>query len=129
MERWNGWGDPERATALPEPVLDLLRPALGITHAPPDPVPAPELPEPALDLARLREIVGDAHVSTLAMDRVRHTRGKSTVDLLRMRAGDVADAPDAVVRPGSHDEVVEVLTACAADRVAVTASPASSRWT
>ena len=42
------------------------------------------------------------------------TRGKSTPDLLRARAGDLTDAPDAVVRPGSHDEVAAVL-ACAVE--------------
>ena len=50
---------------------------------------------------------------------MRHTRGWSTPDLLRLRAGDASDAPDAVVLPGPHDEVVGVLAACTAHRVAV----------
>ena len=37
------------------------------------------------------------------------TRGKSTPDLLRARAGDLADAPDAVVRPADADEVQALL--------------------
>src|SRR5690606_14157635 len=36
-----------------------------------------------------------------------------------MRAGDARDAPDAVVLPGSHEEVTEVLRVCSAHRVAV----------
>ena len=51
--------------------------------------------------------------------RVRHTRGKSTPDLLRMRAGDGADAPDAVVTPASHDEVAAVVRWCSEHRVAL----------
>ncbi|MGH3241757.1 MAG: FAD-binding oxidoreductase, partial [Spirillospora sp.] len=51
--------------------------------------------------------------------RVRHTRGKSTPDLLRIRAGETSDAPDSVVLPGTHDEVLAVLRACAERRIAV----------
>ena len=51
--------------------------------------------------------------------RRRRTRGKSTPDLLRNRAGDFADAPDAVVRPADHDQVVAVVAYAAAHRVAL----------
>ena len=51
--------------------------------------------------------------------RVRHTRGKSTPDLLRMRAGDGSDAPDAVVRPADHEQVAAVVGWCAEHRVAL----------
>ena len=36
-----------------------------------------------------------------------------------MRRGDATDAPDAVVGPASHDEVLAVLALCAAERIAV----------
>jgi alkyldihydroxyacetonephosphate synthase len=51
--------------------------------------------------------------------RRRRTRGKSTPDLLRARSGDLHDAPDAVVRPGTAEEVQQVLEAAARHRVAV----------
>lgn len=121
---WSGWGDPAKAKALPEPIVKLLHDLLGV-RAPEAVVPALEevrlapvaLPPPAADA--LAAIVGGGHVLTDHEARVRHTRGKSTPDLLRMRAGDGADAPDAVVLPGSHAEVVEVLRACAERRIAV----------
>ena len=47
------------------------------------------------------------------------TRGKSTPDLLRARSGDLADAPDAVVRPGDADEVAAVLAIAVRHHVAV----------
>ena len=47
------------------------------------------------------------------------TRGKSTPDLLRARAGDLTDAPDAVVRPGTHDDVAAVLALAVEHRLAV----------
>ena len=49
----------------------------------------------------------------------RRTRGKSTPDLLRARAGDLSDAPDAVVRPDDHDEVVGLLAYAVEHRIAV----------
>ena len=51
--------------------------------------------------------------------RTLRTRGKSTPDLLRARSGDLTDAPDAVVRPDGHDEVLAVLAWASEHRVAV----------
>ena len=48
-----------------------------------------------------------------------HARGKSYPDLVRQRAGDCTDAPDAVLTPRDHDEVRAVLEACAGAGVAV----------
>ncbi|MBW1601542.1 FAD-binding oxidoreductase [Streptomyces sp. JJ66] len=121
---WNAWGDPARAFALPEPVRALLADVLGAepAGAPRTPEAELKLPPSALpDAARsaLTDAVGAEHVVTEAAVRIRHTGGKSTPDLLRRRAGDVAGAPDAVVLPGTHDEVTAVLAACAGHRVAV----------
>ncbi|AQZ60352.1 Alkyldihydroxyacetonephosphate synthase [[Actinomadura] parvosata subsp. kistnae] len=121
---WSGWGDPAKARELPEPVLALLRDLLGV-RAPGTPAAALEevalppvvLPEPVLNA--LAKVVGEQNVRTGHEDRVRHTRGKSTPDLLRMRAGDGSAAPDAVVLPGSHEEVAELLRVCSRERVAV----------
>jgi alkyldihydroxyacetonephosphate synthase len=65
--------------------------------------------------------VGDRadRVRTDAGSRLRHTRGKSTPDLLRMRGGDTRDVPAAVVLPGSHDEVLAVMRACAGHGLAL----------
>ncbi|MEV4574233.1 FAD-binding oxidoreductase [Nonomuraea jabiensis] len=121
---WSGWGDPALARELPSGVRALLRDFLGV-RAPDVPavglesvrLPPVALPEPLLGL--LAEVVGSAYVLTSHEARVRHTRGKSTPDLLRMRAGDGSAAPDAVVLPGSHEEVAELLRVCSAERVAV----------
>ncbi len=121
---WSGWGDPARATPLPEPVVGLLRDLLGVkpVEAPPlalDEIVPPESRLPGAARDALAAAVGAEHMRTDAETRVRHTRGKSTPDLLRIRAGQVDDAPDAVVLPGSHDEVLAVLAACEEHRVAV----------
>ncbi|MEU5753901.1 FAD-binding oxidoreductase [Streptomyces sp. NPDC047829] len=122
---WNGWGDPARATALPDTVTGLLRELLGVKPREAAAVPLEEidvLASPLDEAARraLEDAVGGpAHVRTDAESRIRHTRGKSTPDLLRMRAGDTADAPAAVVLPAAHEEVLAVLRACAAHGLAL----------
>ncbi|MFB4309003.1 FAD-binding oxidoreductase [Actinomadura sp. GTD37] len=121
---WSGWGDPARAAPLPEPMVGLLRDLLGVrpAEAPPVGLAGLKVAAPRLagaDLTALAGIVGDGNVRADTESRIRHTRGKSTPDLLRIRAGETSDAPDAVVLPGSHDEVLAVLRLCAAKRIAV----------
>ncbi|MFJ4616905.1 FAD-binding oxidoreductase [Streptomyces sp. NPDC088812] len=118
---WSGWGDPAAATPLPAPVTGLLRDLLGVTPRGTGPVALEEIAVPASPLgtearrALLSAVGGQAeHVRTDAESRIRHTRGKSTSDLLRIRGGEVDDVPAAVVLPAGHDEVLAVLRACAA---------------
>ncbi|WP_240617242.1 FAD-binding oxidoreductase [Nocardioides speluncae] len=115
------WGDPTAATPLPDSARGLVELAFGALTEQPV-VADPQLPAPVLSdpvLAAFREVVGDAHVLTDDAFRRLRTRGKSTPDLLRARAGDLSDAPDAVVRPGSYDEVAAVLAIAVEQRVAV----------
>ncbi len=118
---WSGWGDPERKPELPDGVLALLRDGLGVRSAPgpPGSIGAIRLSPGRLDAGLFGAILGDADVCADDESRVRHTRGKSTPDLLRIRAGDVGDAPDLVLLPGSHEEVLEVLAICTERRIAV----------
>ncbi len=118
---WWGWGDASQVPELPGAVLGLLRDGLGVsgqTAARVMPtIPASRLP--GATAARLAAIVGDGNILTDDEARLAHTRGKSTVDLLRARAGDGADAPDLVVLPGSHEEVLELLRVCTQEGIAV----------
>jgi alkyldihydroxyacetonephosphate synthase len=102
----------------------LLTQALGVRHSPPAPQAWSELalPEPRLSeqaVSALAGAVGREQVFQDDQARIRHTRGKSTPDLLRVRLGDAHAAPDAVVMPASHDEVLEVLKICTRHEVAV----------
>ncbi|MET7639626.1 FAD-binding oxidoreductase [Streptomyces sp. NPDC005438] len=122
--RWNGWGDPGQAKPLPEEATRLLRDLLGVRPAETPAVPLDQLTPPPGRLApeartALVEAVGEEHLREDDETRVRHTGGKSTPDLLRMRSGSTADAPDAVVLPADHDQVLAVLRICSAHRVAV----------
>jgi alkyldihydroxyacetonephosphate synthase len=121
---WYGWGDPDQAVTLPSAVLDLLEQGLGVSRpgTPAPDIAAIALPAPRLSDAargRLEAAVGAEHVRTDAEARVRHTRGQSTPDLLRLRNGEAEDAPDAVVLPATHDEVQAVLELCGERRIAV----------
>jgi alkyldihydroxyacetonephosphate synthase len=122
--RWWGWGVDEDATTLPEKARDMLRQAFSVEDEPAPPVAleAVSVPEPALPdevRSQLASLVGEDAIREDRLARVSHALGKSYPDLVRIRAGDGSSAPDAVVYPGSHDEVVAVLELCTALRVAV----------
>ncbi|MER6423712.1 FAD-binding oxidoreductase [Streptomyces sp. NPDC001137] len=116
---WSGWGDPARATPLPDTVIGLLRDLLGVKPRGAEPVGLADIAvpegqlEPAVHQALAAAVGGEECVRTDAETRIRHTRGKSTPDLLRIREGDVEDTPAAVLLPAGHDEVLAVLRACA----------------
>ncbi|MBX7452402.1 MULTISPECIES: FAD-binding oxidoreductase [Mycobacteriaceae] len=121
---WNGWGDPAAAKPLSPGIRSLLEQALGIQPT--------DVPAPSLDQVRLRPsalspsdrdgfaaILGAEHVAVADHDRLLRAGGKSTLDLLRRRDFGVQDAPDAVLLPGSDDEVAAVLRFCADRSIAV----------
>jgi alkyldihydroxyacetonephosphate synthase len=114
------WGDPAAAAPLPEGARGLVELAFGLSERPAveEAVPPPSVLAPDL-VAGLQAIVGAEHVLVDDDTRRLRTRGKSTPDLLRARAGDLGDAPDAVVRPDGHDEVAAVLAWASVHRVAV----------
>lgn len=119
---WWGWGDPAQARPLSPELAELARSALGIAGA----RPALERERLALAPVRLpggavealRAVLGAEHVRTGEEERLAHVRGKSTPDLLRTRGGDLSGAPDAVLTPGSHEQVLELLAVCSERRIA-----------
>ncbi|WP_460370634.1 FAD-binding oxidoreductase, partial [Actinocorallia lasiicapitis] len=108
---WSGWGDPAQAAPLPESVVSLLRDLLGVKPRDLPPVALEDIvpPAPRLGEAALTALAVHGEVRTDAESRIRHTRGKSTPDLLALRAGETADTPDAVVLPADHDDVQAIL--------------------
>jgi alkyldihydroxyacetonephosphate synthase len=120
-----GWGEPGAGPSLPEHAVAFLRDELdvgGEVVERPVALADVRLAEPALPaavLAGLRAIVGEGGVRQDRAARVLRCRGKSYLDLLAQRAGDCEAAPDAIVAPQSHEEVLAVLRLCAEAGVAV----------
>jgi alkyldihydroxyacetonephosphate synthase len=122
--KWNAWGDPNHAKPLSDGIRTLLTQALGVTESP--------QAELAADQVRLRPsglttdhrdaltvIVGPEHCRTGDRDRLLRAGGKSILDLLRRKDSGIQDAPDAVLLPGSDDEVAEILRYCSQHGIAV----------
>jgi alkyldihydroxyacetonephosphate synthase len=122
--RWWGWGEDGHDAPLTESQQAMLGAALGELPPRRDPVALDEvrLPEIALPAAareRLATIVGAEHLRDDRLTRVTHAAGRGYHDLVRLRAGELGGAPDAVAFPGSPDEVAALLRVCAEEQVAV----------
>ncbi len=116
------WGDAAEAGALPQSaraLVDLVFPTADRTVADDAAVSLPPVALPAVARDELTSLLGADHVRTDDETRRLRTRGKSTPDLLRARAGDLTDAPDVVVRPADADQVQAVLEVAARHRLAV----------
>ena len=114
------WGDPAAAAPLSDERRALIEAVFGVDERPARAdvaVPAPSIATEVLDALRT-SIGADRVVLDDDVRRIR-TRGKSTPDLLRQRDGDLSDAPDAVVRPRTHEEVASVLAWAVEHRIAV----------
>jgi alkyldihydroxyacetonephosphate synthase len=118
--KWWGWGDEQIAfTADDKPELSpFIEQEIAVRDDDlgARPVGFDELDVPEATLrpelrAALEAAVGPAHVSTDALDRVVHARGKSLRDLVRHRGGDLGRLPDVVVRPAAEAEVEAIVRA------------------
>jgi alkyldihydroxyacetonephosphate synthase len=115
--RWNGWGWAAHKDALAarDDVWNWLAGELGMPSL--LATPARPLEEIALAPSRLSAAERNVLVAIVGADRVRddtyerafHALGRSYHDLLRLRAGDLTIAPDAVVYPRGADEILAVL--------------------
>jgi len=125
--RWNGWGWAARKDDISEraEVWSWLAGELGmpaLLATPGRPLEDLKLSDSRLsvqDRVELSAIVGANQVRDNLSERVFHALGRGYADLLRLRAGDLSDAPDAVVYPRSTEEVLAVLAYASRKRIAV----------
>jgi len=122
--KWWGWGDPDHRPQLSDHAVAFLRSEVGIADQLRRPVALEDvrLGEPALPedaRKRLAAAVGEEQVRDDRRARVVHAAGKSYPDLVRQRAGLCEGAPDAVVSPGSTEDVRAVLDAAGEAGLAV----------
>src|ERR1700704_3360438 len=110
--RWNGWGWAAHKDELAgrEELWSWLAGELGmpaLLATPARPLEGIALPATRLSAeaqAKFASLIGAARLRDDAYERAFHALGKSYHDLLRLRAGDVARAPDAVLYPRSGEE-------------------------
>jgi len=120
MPFW-GWGEPARVS---DGAAALLRRELDVSGAPvaalaPVGLDAVALAPSALGGAARDALAAFGVVRNDRAARVGRAAGKAYPDLVRMRAGDAAVAPDAVVAPRDAAAVGPLLRVCAERRVAV----------
>jgi alkyldihydroxyacetonephosphate synthase len=109
--------DPDVTTVLPKAARRHLARELGWTPRSTPPVPVRDIelaPSrlPAAARTALVELLGEDNVADDRTTRLTHAGGKSYLDLLRRRAGDASDAPDAVLTPGSTEQTAALLQIC-----------------
>lgn len=123
--RWNGWGVPSHddPLAVNEPAWRWLAQAFAmpaLLATPPRELPASALPVSRLNekaRQRLANLLG--HVEQSGIERARHAAGRSLIDLLKLRAGDLSSAPDAILCPRRESDVAAALKLCAELGIAV----------
>lgn len=118
------WGTPDESKPLGDSIKKLLGKALPATQTEHPSLPAEQvqLSEVKLndeDLAALGGIVGADFVSTDHEQRLRRARGKSYLDLATWRRRGTVSAPDAVVAPGSEEEVLRLIKWAEENSVAI----------
>ena len=118
--KWWGWGAPDKRLEIGAEAQAMLREELGEGQ----PAERAELDQVQMPAARplpdgLARAVDADGFATGHADRILHAGGKGYPDLVRARAGQLPAAPDAVLKPGSEEQVAAVLEACAAAGVAV----------
>ena len=121
---WDAWGDPAAHKPLSDQIRGLLRQVFGVSgdavaRRDEGDVPLRSSALTEEDRSGLAAVVGADRISVEHRDRLRHAGGKSALDLLRRRAEGPQDAPDAVVFPADHDEVLAVLEHCSEHAIAV----------
>ncbi len=122
--KWWGWGDPRKRPEIGDEALASMREILGAPECRAEPVPLTDvrLGESRLSKRaskRLAQAVGEQWLKSDREERVLHAAGRGYPDLIRLRAGSIKSAPDAVAYPQDEKEVGAVLEACSAEHVAV----------
>ncbi len=118
--KWWGWGNEDKSIHLGHDALAMLRSELGAAQ-PADRVGLEQvvMPAPRSLPAEIAATVGPAAVLDGREHRVRRAAGRGYPDLVRLRAGRLEGAPDAVVLPGSVAQVARVLEICSQEGIAV----------
>ncbi len=126
--RWNGWGLTDETYELGRraPAFwNWVATTLGMDSLPD--TPAPSIDDMVIPDSRLTDshregfaaILHPDHVKTDKYERLFHARGKSYIDLVDIRQGKLEHVPDAVLYPGSAEEVRACLQYASDNQITV----------
>jgi alkyldihydroxyacetonephosphate synthase len=114
--KWWGWGREGESYSIsnPQGFWSFLQQNLGPLEQSPrvsslNDIPLPPSRLTSKELEALRDLFGESGVTIDDADRIRHSFGKSYVDLLRIRRGTVERAPDVVVFPQRQEQIEDLL--------------------
>ncbi|MDR2021143.1 MAG: FAD-binding oxidoreductase [Treponema sp.] len=121
------WGAPEQIKVPRESLYRLMKKSFGLndddfkTYSEDlglDPVKF-DIPVKlsAARLGRFREIVGGDYVRTDDYARLSVAYGKTMYDLMRVRHKIAENVPDAVLYPGTKEQIEQVVAFCAAEKI------------
>jgi alkyldihydroxyacetonephosphate synthase len=108
MNQWRRW--PDEAQTLGDPAWNWLAQALGmpaLLATPPRAAADVTLPQTRLDATPFMDLLGTARVRQDAEARLRHGG-----DVLKVRGGDLSDAPELVLLPRDENDVLAILKLC-----------------
>lgn len=118
---WWGWGAGKEVPVLSDQIRELIAERFGPSIS----RPAAAVKPSEIDLPDARRLPGGLSSHSRALldvgpsERLRHALGMSYPDLIRLRSGDLATAPDAVAFPRTRDQVSQLLAECARAGIAV----------
>eukprot|EP01088_Endostelium_zonatum_P015656 TRINITY_DN394_c0_g1_i1.p1 TRINITY_DN394_c0_g1~~TRINITY_DN394_c0_g1_i1.p1 ORF type:complete len:673 (-),score=179.69 TRINITY_DN394_c0_g1_i1:36-2054(-) len=130
--KWNGWGEKGKYYELDDKGVVTLYPSgvqlpkllsfvkevvqlEQLDDTPSFEVSDLDIPAPHLNSEFMDEVTSYLHanqINTENMARVSHAFGRSLRDLWRLRRGQVQNAPDVVLFPQSHEDVVKIVNSC-----------------
>ncbi|MEJ6020055.1 FAD-binding oxidoreductase [Corynebacterium sp. H113] len=125
--RWWGWGTDGHDKPLTPSAIALLERDIEMDRHASNPPPAIDdvtIPDSRLTsdaVEAIQSVVGADNVAVDHDTRVQHSVGRSYPDLVRLRAADLPDAPDAVVYPQTEEALLELLQLCSEQKIAVVA--------
>lgn len=124
--KWYGWGLANKSFDLKRRTnfWPYLNERLQITSNTPSlPVDIRDIKLPPVNDAglagRFAELLGANAVRTDSLARITHALGKSYIDLVRGRQGQIENAPDLVLYPQNESQVFEILKIAAQSRAAI----------
>ncbi len=128
QRKWYGWGlikGPDLLKDKRDSFWNWLRELSGfqeLPHTLPVEIQSIQIQDPQIPSSLLSDLQGritQGRITTDTFERIIHSRGKSYLDTLALRSGDVRCFPDLVIYPKTKEEVIEIVRWAHINNVAI----------